>query len=80
MPADDPRSAEDRRRREADAALRRLAQDNGSFGLPQIGWSREEPTDDAAERWGRRAGRALWVIALIVVIYLIVRLFVLAPV
>ena len=80
MSADPPDpSAEATRRRKADATLNRLSQDSGNFGLPQFGLAAEEHTDDAAERWGRRAGRALQVVALIVVVYLLVRLFVVSP-
>ncbi|MDR3375291.1 MAG: hypothetical protein P4L98_16310 [Ancalomicrobiaceae bacterium] len=80
MSADPPDpSPEATRRREADAALDRLNRDNGNFGLPQYGWSAEEPSDDAAERWGRRVGRGLWAVAVIVVLYLLIRLFVVSP-
>ena len=82
MPTDRPppdTSAEATRRREAAAALERLNRDNGNFGLPQYGWSGEEPSGDAAERWGRRVGRGLWAVAIVVVLYLLVRLFVFVP-
>ncbi|MDR3495208.1 MAG: hypothetical protein P4L82_11465 [Ancalomicrobiaceae bacterium] len=83
MPTDraqpDQHSPEATRRREADATLERLSRDNGSFGLPQFGFTPDEHTDDAAERWGRRAGRALWLVALVVVIYSLIRLLVFSP-
>lgn len=70
---------DDARRREADKVLGRLADDNGSFGLPFVdpgaGRSDEDAETDPAVRWGRRVGRGLWLVAILVVLFAILRIY-----
>ena len=68
------------RRAEAEDALRRVRRDSETIGASAF--SRHDPvapdTDDAVEMWGKRIGRGLGAIAVVVLIWQIGKLL-LAP-
>jgi len=63
------------RRREAEEALRRVKRDSETIGSSTL--TRHEPVatdaDDAIELWGKRIGRGLGGVAIVVLVWELVR-------
>jgi len=77
------RPDDDARRRAADEALRRVKRESAPIGAslvarqgpvaPENGDANGDETDDAVERWGKRIGRGLGGVAIVVLIWQIAR-------
>ncbi|MBT9290862.1 hypothetical protein [Prosthecodimorpha staleyi] len=79
---------EARRRREAEAALKRVSRETETVGESAIGAAADRlkghfagsdaPAEDRVEVWGRRIGRGLAVVAFVVLLIHLVRTYVMS--